>query len=550
MKFRAVQQLAENLGNLRFDNARPVVLHADLVAVGAGGFDVDPNLGQDAGFLAGVERVVDRFLDGGEQGLARIVETEQVPVLGKKFADRNVALAGGHRLGRGPAAVRFASRLAATVGSAADSSSSSRIAAPRSGGPLCWGEPLVLDFLIIRSRCLALEVLGSCSARRPDVYLAAGGARGDWAKLGGRTESASCESIACRARPTKNGGPGLRGLVIRYQHTLNETEQANWRAPGRSPPLTYAGCRRCRTARLAGAHLATIPSGESIPIVGPKAQRRLALQHAKMDQLPQPSHKDSPLPPAAAENTFGVAAANAMGRKLRPQRTSNVPIARPQGMHSRAQRRLATGRKHPSITQAYTSQQPPPEGGATGKPQALRRSKRRRTGRGSGSQGGRTMSHTLLRGTFDRHANALVAGGLRPPLAQQPQAIENDVQDRLTGVPSPSIRRRVLRSPPKRCPPDRWWWSRRAAAVPPPSRPPLPLFYNYYVGPPGVPAQMYPMPRPTPEFVGRVWITYPPFMPNEYLYHHHRRYYRFTPSGYNSASVRYSSGIMGFIPAF
>jgi hypothetical protein len=78
----------------------------------------------------------------------------------------------------------------------------------------------------------------------------------------------------------------------------------------------------------------------------------------------------------------------------------------------------------------------------------------------------------------------------------------------------------------------------------------LPLFYNYYVGPPGVPAQIYPMPRPTPAYVGQVWITYPPLMPHEFLYHHHRRYYRYTPSGYSSASIRYSSGIMGFLPSF
>ena len=66
------------------------------------GFDVHPDLGQDAGFFAGVERVVDRFLHRRQQGLARIVEAEQVPVLGEELADRNIALLGGHRLGRGP----------------------------------------------------------------------------------------------------------------------------------------------------------------------------------------------------------------------------------------------------------------------------------------------------------------------------------------------------------------------------------------------------------------------------------------------------------------
>ena len=70
---------------------------------------------------------------------------------------------------------------------------------------------------------------------------------------------------------------------------------------------------------------------------------------------------------------------------------------------------------------------------------------------------------------------------------------------------------------------------------------PMPLFYNYYVGPPGVPAQLYVSPRPTPPYVGHTWITYPPFMPHEYLYHHHRTYYKYTPGGYTSASVKYNS---------
>ena len=64
---------------------------------------MDPDFGQDAGLFAGVERVVDRLLDGGQQGLARVVEAQQVAVLGEELADRDVALAGGHRLGRGPA---------------------------------------------------------------------------------------------------------------------------------------------------------------------------------------------------------------------------------------------------------------------------------------------------------------------------------------------------------------------------------------------------------------------------------------------------------------
>ena len=106
VKLRAVQQLAEDERDLLLDDAGAVVLHADLEAVVAGRFDVDPDLGQDAGLLAGVERIVDGFLDRGEQRLPRIVEAQQVAVLGEELADRDVALLGGHRLGRGPAARR------------------------------------------------------------------------------------------------------------------------------------------------------------------------------------------------------------------------------------------------------------------------------------------------------------------------------------------------------------------------------------------------------------------------------------------------------------
>jgi hypothetical protein len=53
------------------------------------------------------------------------------------------------------------------------------------------------------------------------------------------------------------------------------------------------------------------------------------------------------------------------------------------------------------------------------------------------------------------------------------------------------------------------------------------LFYNYYVPPVGaysVGAAMYPCPRPTPPLVGHTYVTYPPLMPQEFLYPHHRFY--------------------------
>ena len=58
------------------------------------------------------------------------------------------------------------------------------------------------------------------------------------------------------------------------------------------------------------------------------------------------------------------------------------------------------------------------------------------------------------------------------------------------------------------------------------------LFYNYYVPPVdcggygGVGAELYPCPRPTPPLVGHTYITYQPLDPHEFLYRHHRCYYR------------------------
>jgi hypothetical protein len=39
------------------------------------------------GFFAGIERVIDGFFDGGEQGFSWVIEAEQVLVLGEELAD-------------------------------------------------------------------------------------------------------------------------------------------------------------------------------------------------------------------------------------------------------------------------------------------------------------------------------------------------------------------------------------------------------------------------------------------------------------------------------
>ncbi len=67
------------------------------------------------------------------------------------------------------------------------------------------------------------------------------------------------------------------------------------------------------------------------------------------------------------------------------------------------------------------------------------------------------------------------------------------------------------------------------------------LFYNYYTGPAGQPAQLYVSPRPVPPFVGHTYTTYQPLLPQEFLYHHRRTYRRHISSALpvNTTHVRW-----------
>ena len=69
------------------------------------------------------------------------------------------------------------------------------------------------------------------------------------------------------------------------------------------------------------------------------------------------------------------------------------------------------------------------------------------------------------------------------------------------------------------------------------------LFYNFYARPScgGVPAEMYPVPYPTPPLVGHTYYTYQPLMPHEMLYPHsrvYRQYYNYG-RGMNRTTVRW-----------
>jgi hypothetical protein len=91
------------------DDARAVVDDGDAVlgGLGRGGslwlevLNDDRDVRKDPGFLAGVEGVVDGLLDRGEQRLSRVVEAEEVAVLGEELGDGDVPLLGRHRLGGG-----------------------------------------------------------------------------------------------------------------------------------------------------------------------------------------------------------------------------------------------------------------------------------------------------------------------------------------------------------------------------------------------------------------------------------------------------------------
>jgi hypothetical protein len=92
----AVQELAEDLTELRLEDARPVVLDGDRVLVVTEVVDGDLDVREDLRLLASVEGVVHGLAHGGEQRLGGVVEAEQVAVLGEELADGDVALPRGH----------------------------------------------------------------------------------------------------------------------------------------------------------------------------------------------------------------------------------------------------------------------------------------------------------------------------------------------------------------------------------------------------------------------------------------------------------------------
>src|SRR5262249_3002284 len=106
VELRPVEELGEDGRDLLADDAGTVVAHRDAEARGLAGRRRRPvarrdregghHVGHGARPLGGVEGVVHRFLHAGEERLARIVEAEEMAVLGEELGDGDLALARAH----------------------------------------------------------------------------------------------------------------------------------------------------------------------------------------------------------------------------------------------------------------------------------------------------------------------------------------------------------------------------------------------------------------------------------------------------------------------
>jgi hypothetical protein len=112
MELRAVEELGEDRRDLLPDDARAVVGDGDAEAARlarrgrrasvADCLHLDDDVRENPGLFAGVERVVDGFLDTGQQGFTRIVESQEMSVLGEELGDGDLALASSHLDGGDP----------------------------------------------------------------------------------------------------------------------------------------------------------------------------------------------------------------------------------------------------------------------------------------------------------------------------------------------------------------------------------------------------------------------------------------------------------------
>ncbi len=101
VKSRPVEEPSEDVRDLTPKDPGAVVRDRDRQSVGAGFRDLDQDLGEDPGLLAGVERIVDPLLDGREECSQRVVEAEDLAIPLEELGDRDLALLRCELLGEG-----------------------------------------------------------------------------------------------------------------------------------------------------------------------------------------------------------------------------------------------------------------------------------------------------------------------------------------------------------------------------------------------------------------------------------------------------------------
>ena len=99
VEFRAVEKLAEYASKLLFHDSGSVVFHRHAEHVVSFARHLDPDIGKNAGLLAGIQRVIDRLFDGGQRRFRRRIKTEKVAVLQEELGHRDVALVSRHLVG-------------------------------------------------------------------------------------------------------------------------------------------------------------------------------------------------------------------------------------------------------------------------------------------------------------------------------------------------------------------------------------------------------------------------------------------------------------------
>src|SRR5439155_16474188 len=106
MELGPVEELREYPRNLLADDAGAVVGDRNPEAARLAGrrrsfairddLQLDDHFREDSGFLTCIKRIIDGLLDAREQRLSRVVETQEMPVLGEELGNGDLPLASPH----------------------------------------------------------------------------------------------------------------------------------------------------------------------------------------------------------------------------------------------------------------------------------------------------------------------------------------------------------------------------------------------------------------------------------------------------------------------